>query len=189
MLAGSTAEEKKELELLGGPADYGYLSGGVFTINNVDDSKDWEETRAKLEMLEVGGTGRDAQVPLMRLFSGVLALGNVSFEKGEAPPGLKVDAEQTPHSTKIPDHHDRAAVRNHTVAGQNLQKLAELEEPELKKLKEKQLRAVAEHLNIIYDRKRYNHKKDKDHLVSMILSKQTDGMAADSSDLLDAWGV
>lgn len=92
-------------------------------------------------------------------------------------------------STKIPDHHDRAAVRNHTVAGQNLQKLAELEEPELKKLKEKQLRAVAEHLNIIYDRKRYNHKKDKDHLVSMILSKQTDGMAADSSDLLDAWGV
>lgn len=66
--------------------------------------------------------------------------------------------------------------RNRAVS--SLDQMTSLEEEDLLKLREKQLRQLAEHVDIVYDFKGYNHKRDKEVVVELILART--GKGADS---------
>ena len=91
LLCGASDDERKALKLLSSASDYSYTKGGIPTIDGVDDSREWQHTRDKLEMLEVSGEG---QKQMLVLISAVLALGNVTFkldgkaaqQTGDTPP-------------------------------------------------------------------------------------------------------
>ncbi len=84
LLAGATAEERKQLDLPaagpGAPTSFRFLSGsGCTTISGVNDSSEYGAVRRALAVVGVEPT---EQTTLWRLVAAVLHLGNVQFSKG-----------------------------------------------------------------------------------------------------------
>eukprot|EP00322_Chrysochromulina_rotalis_P026702 CAMPEP_0115887378 /NCGR_PEP_ID=MMETSP0287-20121206/31730_1 /TAXON_ID=412157 /ORGANISM="Chrysochromulina rotalis, Strain UIO044" /LENGTH=1428 /DNA_ID=CAMNT_0003343967 /DNA_START=24 /DNA_END=4312 /DNA_ORIENTATION=+ len=79
LLAGTPADQRSELKLLDGPADYLYLQGPP-TVDGVDDAEEWANTENKLSSL---GFSEEQVAELRKLFSAVLLLGNCAFVPGD----------------------------------------------------------------------------------------------------------
>jgi myosin heavy subunit len=86
MQAGASDAERKEFKLLGSLDDYAYIAGGAYTVDKVDDKKEWEDTIKKLESLGVGG---EALKRMLRTIAANFAIGNLLFEKA-GPEAFKV---------------------------------------------------------------------------------------------------
>jgi len=77
LLAGATAQQKQQLQLLSGPADYSYLNkNGCYTVERMDDREDWAECVAGM-----GAMGMtEAEIGHVRsILAAVLWLGNIDF--------------------------------------------------------------------------------------------------------------
>ncbi|KJE97514.1 myosin IE, variant [Capsaspora owczarzaki ATCC 30864] len=81
LLAGSSAQEQKELQLYG-PEHYAYLSqSNVYRADGIDDRADFAETKTAMT---VCGISSAEQKDIMHLLAGILHLGNMSFASEEA---------------------------------------------------------------------------------------------------------
>ena len=76
MLKGTTGDERRALRLLSGPTDYAYTRDGEYTIDGVDDEREW---RATLEKLELLGVRAESQQALMDVVAATLAIGDLAF--------------------------------------------------------------------------------------------------------------
>ena len=89
MLAGASLDEKKQYKLLSSTSAYTYTKGTSFA-DGIDDAVEWTSVRHKLEVL--GFTESDQQ-QMFRLFSAVLAIGNITFKPGAAADTHQVDGK------------------------------------------------------------------------------------------------
>ena len=89
MLAGASLDEKKQYNLLSSTSAYTYTKGTSFA-DGIDDAVEWTSVRHKLEVL--GFTESDQQ-QMFRLFSAVLAIGNITFKPGAAADTHEVDGK------------------------------------------------------------------------------------------------
>ncbi|KCV67940.1 myosin heavy chain [Fonticula alba] len=74
LIAGATAEQKKDL-LLEGVRAYRYLEGEA-NIDNVDDAKEFRDT---LDAMRIIGFSEEEQTSIWQILSGLLQFGNLEF--------------------------------------------------------------------------------------------------------------
>jgi myosin-1 len=77
LLAGVTGQQRQQLQLLAGPADYSYLNkNGVYTVDRMDDREEWGECMAGMQAMSMSET----EIGHVRsILAAVLWLGNIDF--------------------------------------------------------------------------------------------------------------
>jgi len=80
LIAGASAEEKAKYHLLG-PEHYNFLNkSGCYTVDRLNDSKEFEVTKNAMQTCDIGELDQDH---IYRVIASILWLGNLSFVAGQ----------------------------------------------------------------------------------------------------------